>query len=143
MAKVLKGEVDFYINYSVTTDEKVDISQYNTYAGHTSLFSFSPVGPYGYADGMVDPYGYPSVYGEAITISNKPTGKATETTEYKEGTLVIDVLDPKTDKLLWRGVSNGKLPKIISAEGREAGVKKVVEKILARFPPEGIQPGYK
>lgn len=53
---------------------------------------------------------------------------------YKQGTLVLDFIDPARNELVWRGWGSGAVgqdPKL-----NEAKVQEAVVKILERFPPE-------
>jgi hypothetical protein len=54
---------------------------------------------------------------------------------YEEGTLILDFVDPKTKKLIWRGVGKGVLPREVSPEKSQENINKAVEKILAKYPP--------
>jgi Domain of unknown function (DUF4136) len=56
-----------------------------------------------------------------------------EITQYTEGTVVIDVIDPKTKDLLWRGQGVASVsddPQVYAKE-----LAKTVAKIVDRFPP--------
>lgn len=52
-------------------------------------------------------------------------------TNYEEGTLILDVIDSKTDRLVWRGY--GVAP--ISRFDEEKFVEKELTKLLKQFPP--------
>jgi len=56
-----------------------------------------------------------------------------ETFEYKRGTVVVDVLDARSRRLVWRGSSSDalELDQVPSAEH----VEKRVSEIVAKFPP--------
>ncbi len=56
-------------------------------------------------------------------------------TKYTEGTLLIDMIDRTTKKLLWQGVGKGALTKSSKPEKREAVVQKFVQEILEKYPP--------
>jgi hypothetical protein len=61
-------------------------------------------------------------------------GEATTTTEtYKVGTLVVDLFDTKTKKLLWRGTSSDTLSN--NSEKNIKNLDKGVEKLFKQFPP--------
>jgi len=61
-------------------------------------------------------------------------GEATTTTEtYKVGTLVVDLFDTKTKKLLWRGTSSDTLSN--NADKNIKNLDKGVEKMFKQFPP--------
>src|ERR1700704_1988773 len=62
-------------------------------------------------------------------------GEATTTTEtYKVGTLVVDLFDAKTKKLLWRGSSSDTLSN--NSDKNIKNLDKGVEKMFQKFPPE-------
>ena len=61
-------------------------------------------------------------------------GEATTTTEtYKVGTLVVDLFDTKTKKLLWRGTSSDTLSN--NSDKNIKNLDKGVEKLFKHFPP--------
>src|SRR5437667_4688239 len=61
-------------------------------------------------------------------------GEATTTTEtYKVGTLVVDLFDTKTKKLLWRGTSSDTLSS--NSDKNIKNLDKGVEKLFKHFPP--------
>lgn len=55
---------------------------------------------------------------------------------YKEGTLVIDIINAKTKELVWRGAGKKPVVKNYSPKEKMEIVKKVVNKILENFPPK-------
>jgi hypothetical protein len=61
-------------------------------------------------------------------------GEATTTTEtYKVGTLVVDLFDTSSKKLLWRGASSDTLSS--NSEKNIKNLDKGVEKMFKQFPP--------
>lgn len=54
---------------------------------------------------------------------------------YDAGTITIDFVDAKTNKLVWRGWSEGSLEGIDSQQVIEARVDEAVAKILQKLPP--------
>jgi Domain of unknown function (DUF4136) len=61
-------------------------------------------------------------------------GEATTTTEtYKVGTLVVDLFDTKTKKLLWRGTSSDTLSN--NSDKNIKNLDKGVDKLFKQFPP--------
>jgi hypothetical protein len=61
-------------------------------------------------------------------------GEATTTTDtYKVGTLVVDLFDTKTKKLLWRSTSSDTLSN--NSEKNIKNLDKGVEKMFKKFPP--------
>jgi len=55
---------------------------------------------------------------------------------YEQGTLLIDVTDVASGKLVWRGVSSQALPDLSNPERLTAHINDTVEAILAQFPPQ-------
>ena len=65
-------------------------------------------------------------------------GEATTTeTDYKEGTLVVDMYDAKTKQLIWRGSAEDTLSS--NAEKNEKNLDKGVAKMFKKFPPESTR----
>ena len=63
-------------------------------------------------------------------------GMGTSTTTayaYTEGTLVVDIFDAKTKKLVWRGSAKDELKK--KQEDREKQLEKAGQKLFKKFPP--------
>ena len=61
----------------------------------------------------------------------------TNTYNYTEGTLVIDALNPKSQKIVWRGIAKDELTdKETSPEQKSAYIAKVVSELMAKFPRE-------
>jgi hypothetical protein len=100
------GAADFVVGYHLSLTQRYDVS---TLQSH-----------YGYGPGW-------------NRVGYGPTD--TVVTEYEEGTLVIDVVDRRADRLVWRGQAYGRVRESPTPEEREQRVNRVVESILADFPP--------
>ena len=74
----------------------------------------------------------PVGYGWGTTVVS-----GTELYTYDEGTLLVDIVDPKTKMLLWRGTARKAVDGDASAKDRDEIVRNAVEKLLERFPPGG------
>ena len=61
----------------------------------------------------------------------------TSTYEYTEGTLVIDALNPKTNKIVWRGIGTKELSEKKTPQEKTQAVNKIVTKIMEKFPKQG------
>ncbi|MDR3684703.1 MAG: DUF4136 domain-containing protein [Geothrix sp.] len=55
---------------------------------------------------------------------------------YKEGTIVIEIVDFKTNQMIWQGAAAGALTGLSSPEEADEVVPKAVRDILAKFPPK-------
>ncbi|WP_372780728.1 DUF4136 domain-containing protein [Litorivivens sp.] len=56
-------------------------------------------------------------------------------TEYQEGRLVIDMVTPNSKKLVWRGVSERRIPWLETPEERRLFIVDVVGSVLQHYPP--------
>jgi hypothetical protein len=56
-------------------------------------------------------------------------------TTYKSGTLVLEVLDPKTRKLIWRGIAYARLNDADPPEVRRERIQNAIAKLMETFPP--------
>jgi hypothetical protein len=82
---------------------------------------------YGYG-GMYRPYGYWGGGGGMIT------GTTTYNTyDYVDGSLAIDIVSTKTQKLVWQGIGNAEIDN--KPDNPEEFIAASVKKILAGFPP--------
>ena len=55
---------------------------------------------------------------------------------YKEGTIVIEIVDFKTNQLVWQGAAAGALTGLNNPEDADELVPKAIRDILAKFPPK-------
>jgi hypothetical protein len=64
-------------------------------------------------------------------------GTETYVDQYEQGTLILDVIDAGSNKLIWRGSAAARVVDDKTPEERTRRVNEAVEKILERFPPQG------
>jgi hypothetical protein len=111
-----KGPVDFTVATHAGIRERVAVAPpavifsyhqgyYRRGHGYYSSFWYDPYGP------------YPRVM------------------YYEEGTLVIDIIDTKSENIAWRGVASGILRDYESTTGMHREIDTVVTRVLAKFPP--------
>ncbi len=62
-----------------------------------------------------------------------------ETRVYAEGTLVIDMVDPMTNQLIWRGSAKKTLAQDPTPEQQTVNIAAAVAAVLANFPPPGAR----
>ncbi len=55
--------------------------------------------------------------------------------EYKEGTIVLEIVDFKTNKQVWKSVAEGVLTDTSTPEEADEMVNRAVRQMLDRFPP--------
>lgn len=61
-----------------------------------------------------------------------------DVTEYDEGVLIIDVIEPEAQRLIWRGIARRPQDYRATPVERDAAVAEAVEALLARFPPDTL-----
>ncbi len=110
-----KENADIWISFFATNEKQTD------YRSYTSYNAF---------------YGYGGCYRcfyAPVGVSN------TYSVEYTKGSLLVDVIDPATNKLKWRGSTSSKITTSeadnMSVEERTAMVNAAVAAILAKYPP--------
>lgn len=59
----------------------------------------------------------------------------TEVYEYKEGTLVLDIIDAKSKEVVFQSTTTKEVVRGISMEKRQENIKKVIAKAIESFPP--------
>lgn len=107
--KVENGKADFLVTWFGAIEEKVQVESINHfYSG----------------------YGY----GPVMTSSSPAKNDGSSAVEYEEGTILIDVLKPTTQEMLWRGAGSRRI-----LEERKEGdavlyIDLVVSKIFDNFP---------
>jgi hypothetical protein len=63
-------------------------------------------------------------------------GTGTEVREVEEGSLIIDVMDPESGALLWRGTGNQRYREYTDPQKASRDINALVGKILEQFPPK-------
>lgn len=125
LQKVDKSSADFFVNYNVTSQEKTDINTYNSYDGYYPGYSWRNGFHRGRNYTYYDPTYTAPVQEQVLTV-------------YQQGTLIIDIIDPKTNKLIWRGTGGKRLHDGLSQDEREKLVTEVVQRVLQQYPPKPV-----
>lgn len=107
--KISKDRPDFFVDYQYTIRSKIESDDVRTGVG----FGVGRSGHFG-----------------GIGVS---TG--TNVNEYDQGMLVIDIIEPGTDTLMWRGIGTRRVSVHSKPEKITQNVHEMVEKILNQFPP--------
>jgi hypothetical protein len=102
---------DFIVNYHVVIEEKIDPRSYD------ELYGF------GYY-GRVYPYPSRFFYGPGTGLR-----------VYNQGSLIIDIVDAKTEKPIWRGVSEKRLNRSMAPQQQREVLSRAVIEVMAQFPP--------
>jgi hypothetical protein len=114
---------DFLIAWQLTFADKYSVDS-RRYYYPTYGYGYWP-GYYGFGfRSRYYGFGYGGFYGRDELDVN----------EYKEGTLMLDFIDPQTEALIWRGIYKNEIDE--SGIIPEEQIQKAVEEILKQFPPE-------
>lgn len=83
-------------------------------------------------------YGRYGSHGGFSIGAGMPVNTAIE--QYKVGVLIIDVIDARLKRLIWRGTSERILGEVTSPQERTDLINSTVNDILGRFPPTSKKP---
>ena len=97
-------------------------------AAHVGSRQRVQVTDWGYSYGIG--YGHGGYYGRYVAGPGR-----IDVYEYEEGSIVLDIVDAKTRKLLWRGVATAVVPDNPKPEQLDKLVNEAMKKVLAKFPP--------
>ncbi|WP_195891479.1 DUF4136 domain-containing protein [Luminiphilus syltensis] len=113
--EVATGKADFLINYHIAKEERVKIDNFARYPS-AGMHGGVGVGTYGTA--------------VSVGYSSGPSVKT-----YKEGTVVLDVIDSASGNVVWRNIVEGRLPKSLSSNEKDAMAAKLSKEMMLDFPP--------
>jgi hypothetical protein len=102
---------DFIVSYHVVIEEKLDPRSYD------DLYGFGYYGR-GYR------YPYPFFRGPGAGLR-----------VYNQGSLIIDIVDAKTEKPIWRGVSEKRLSRTMAPQQQREVLSRAVTEVISQFPP--------
>ncbi|CAA0088171.1 Uncharacterised protein [Zhongshania aliphaticivorans] len=108
------------LSYQLGQEDKIaidNIGSWYTHFGYYPCYRCNPRGRHGYI-------GASHFYNDDLWVRN-----------YKESTLMVDVIAPESKKLLWRGTTKRVIPTLKTPEERRLYVLETVSAILAEFPP--------
>jgi hypothetical protein len=109
------GPVDFTVAPHARVRERVVVTPPVGFAYSSGYYH--RWGRRGYTTIWYDPYPYPAV------------------SYYEEGTLIIDIIDTRSDDIAWTGIARGILKNYDSSLQMRRDLDEVVTKIMAKFPP--------
>jgi hypothetical protein len=56
--------------------------------------------------------------------------------EYTEGTLILNIMDPKTRRVLWHASAESNIDVSVSTDEKDARIGQAVRRMLQQFPPK-------
>lgn len=101
---------DFYVSYKMSIQRRIESEDFTTGVGFG-------IGTYGRHGGV------------GISTGGRVN-------EYDETLIVIDIINSEDNELLWRGTSTNRMSQHSTPEKTTESVNKIIEKIMAQFPPE-------
>jgi Domain of unknown function (DUF4136) len=111
-----EGKPDFYVAY------------------HLGLKDSSPtVSSQYFSEGMA---GHGFVHSADTRPVSDHTPAINEPSSYLTGTLLIDIIDAESQKLVWRATAAGDVDKGLTSEQRDERTKAIVHQLLSHFPPQ-------
>ncbi len=114
--ELIERNGDIVVSLYIVVDQKTGTTAYTNHYGGG--------GPYGYYGG----FGYGAGWGWGMGYSTTSYHEY----DYKVGTLVCDVFDSKTKKLIWQGVVSGELDD--NPKNREKNIPRIVNELMKRYP---------
>lgn len=110
------GKPDFYVAY------------------HVGLKDSSPnISTQYYSDGMA---GHAFAHSADTRTASGSTPASNEMPSYLTGSLLIDIIDAASQKLVWRGTAAGEVDPGLTSQQRDERTKAIVQKLLSNFPPK-------
>jgi len=73
-------------------------------------------------------YGWGGSFGWGVGVNR------TWTSNYNQGALILDLIDAKTQKLVWQGIGNG--ISVDSPKAKQKQIPEIVAEIMANYPPK-------
>ncbi len=113
--KKVTSDADFFVAYHVSLDKQRSVQTLNSY--------------YGYGPGWG--YGYGASYRPGYATG----ASGTYVYEYEEGTLILDIVNPKNKELMWRGSAKDEMHFKSTPEKDQAQLNEAVRMMLEKFPP--------
>ncbi|KVX03501.1 DUF4136 domain-containing protein [Shewanella frigidimarina] len=111
ISKTDKQNADLLVNYITKVDKKINIDTFNSH--------------YGY-----NPY-YGPRWGLGGSIQSETTVR-----EYDVGTLMVDLVDNKTGKLIWRGTVADTVREQSTPEERINTINQAIGTVMMNYPPK-------
>jgi hypothetical protein len=109
-----KDNPDLMVNVSTILEDKKSVIAHTDYYGYGGVYR-----PYGWG------VGYAGFAPPSTTTFN--------VYEYKDGSLIIDLIDAAKKQLVWQGTGNKEIDK--PSSDPDTAINEAVTKIMAGFPP--------
>lgn len=108
---------DFLVSYYVTIENMTSVTYINNY--------------WGYGPGRGSRRHYNRARPGFYPVYSRPV-----VSEYEQGTLILDIIQPQGRRLVWRGSASQQLDYSADPEARQEKLNTTVSAILENFPPQ-------
>lgn len=114
------SKASMLVTYHNGLEDKVAVDNFGAWHTH---FGYYPCYHCFYRPGF-GPYHDPYFFGHDTWVRN-----------YTENRLIVDIVEPESRSLIWRGIAKRTQPRLSTPEERRLYVVETVAAILAKFPP--------
>ena len=111
----VNGKPDFYVAY------------------HVGVRELSPDVTTQYSDGMAHK---PRTLSYDTRSTGGPHPTDSEAQSHIAGSLLIDIIDAASNKLVWRGTAAGEVDPGLTSEERDERIRTIVHEMMSHFPPQ-------
>jgi hypothetical protein len=105
LAKVEGGQPDLLVAVHGMAKDRIEVQSYG--------YAYSPYGYYG------GPFGAPVAYGSSVQ-------------QYRDGTLLVDLVDARSKELVWRGTASDTVSDPAQVQ---SVVANAIHRLMAEYPP--------
>ncbi len=105
----------------LTVGENPDVIV-NVKASHKKVTDIQTTRPYGGFYGWGGPWGWGAGYGR------------TWTDVYNNGSILVDMIDARSQKLVWQGIGSG--ISVDSPKRKQKQIPEIITEIMANYPPQ-------
>ena len=113
-AQADSGAPDFFVNHHAALQDKLDVATLNDYYD------------YPYYGSSASLWGYMRPYGYSQAVSG--------VSEISVGSLVLDILDGKTNEIVWRGFAEAELSREEASSSDGSRINEAVQRMFKEFP---------
>lgn len=107
-------------NKGLSSGENPDLIV-NVKANHKKITDINSTSPYGM-------WGWGGSFGWGIGMNR------TWTSNYNEGALIVDIIDTKSNKLVWQGIGSG--ISVDSPRSKQRQIPEIMAEIMKNYPPQ-------
>jgi hypothetical protein len=111
LSTATSAEADILVNYLTKVDKKIDVDTFST------------------------DFGYNPFYGPRWGVGSS-IHTQTVVREYEVGTLIVDLVDNKTGKLVWRGTVDNTINDRDTPQERIKNINEAIAAMMLNYPPK-------